>query len=95
MCAYTIDAEEYTCASMGSSIPFCSGVGWHTVSFPNFRGQTNYTDAQRELSDFMPLRNGRCSNALVHFLCSVYAPFCDSDYPQFRLKPCRYVCVCV
>lgn len=79
-----------------SDIPICSPlqqVGWGNVSFPNFRGHKTQEEAQEELQDFQSLILIQCSKALVHFLCSVYAPFCDSDYPQLRLRPCKELCL--
>lgn len=87
--------EEFTCSAM-SNIPICSPlkqVGWGNVSFPNFRDHATQADAQEELLDFRFLINVKCSNALVHFLCSVYAPYCDNDYPQLRIRPCKEMCL--
>lgn len=82
---------EFTCSTM-RFIPICSNVGWTSVSFPNFRNHRTQAEAQRELRDFLPLINNNCSNAIVHFLCSIYAPYCDTDYPQLRLRTCKELC---
>lgn len=85
----------YTCSAM-TDIPVCSSlkqVGWGNVSFPNFRRHETQEEAQEELNDFRTLAQIRCSNALIHFLCSVYAPYCDNDYPQLRLRPCKELCL--
>lgn len=78
-----------------TDIPTCSpltAIGWTSVSFPNFRNHKTQADAERELKDFRSLISLGCSNALVHFLCSVYAPYCDNDFPQVRLRPCKELC---
>ena len=78
-----------------SQIPFCAplrSLGWGDASFPNFRGQERPSDAQEELQDFQPLIQVQCSNALGYLLCAIYAPYCDPDYPQLRLKPCKELC---
>lgn len=68
------------------------GLGWTSTSFPNFRNHKTHQEADRELRDFQYLVNTGCSNAIVHLLCSVYAPYCDKDFPQIRLRPCRELC---
>lgn len=80
------------------SIPTCEPlkhIGWANVSFPNFRNHRTPVEAQNELDEFQALMQTQCSNALPFLLCSIYAPFCDSDYPQLRLRPCREMCVYV
>ena len=86
--------ELYTCSDM-TDIPICSplsSLGWSSTSFPNFRNHKTHKEAEDELKDFQALINIGCSNSIVHFLCSVYAPFCDPDYPQIRLRPCKELC---
>ena len=85
--------EEYTCSNL-IDIPTCGAVGWNTVSFPNFRNQETQTEAENELRDYHLLINTRCSKCIVHFLCSVYSPYCDTEHPQLRLPPCKELCDC-
>ena len=66
----------------------CSDVSWEYAYFPNFRGQSQrYANA--ELRDYYGIIRSCCSNAIVHFLCSVYTPFC---YRGMTLPPCRKFC---
>lgn len=82
---------SYTCENI-TEIEFCSKVGYTTASFPNYRNQFDQMTANSELQNFQGLAERVCSNAIVHFLCAVYAPFCDPKEPQFRVPPCRELC---
>ena len=83
--------DSYTCENI-TEIDFCSRVGYTTASFPNYRNQFSQMAANSELQNFLGLAERVCSNAVVHFLCSVYAPFCDLTQPQFRVPPCKELC---
>lgn len=87
----TEDPIVYTCENI-TQIEFCSQIGYTTASFPNYRDQDSQTAASSELENFRALAQSVCSNAVVHFLCSVYAPFCDPVRPEFRVPPCRELC---
>ena len=85
-----IDDDE--CVDI-SNIPFCSNLNYPKAHFPNFRGHDSPADANCELNDFIPLVNTGCSNAIVHLLCAVYAPFCYVDEKQeTKLHPCIELC---
>ena len=75
-----------------TKIDFCSRIGYSTALFPNYRDQATQTSANGELENFRALAQSVCSNAVVHFLCSVYAPFCDPERPDIRVPPCRELC---
>ena len=61
-------------------------------SFPNLRNHTDQNEAAQELLSFTPIIQRVCSNAVVHFLCSFYAPFCQFG---IRVRPCRELCAYV
>ena len=82
---------KYNCENI-TQIEFCSQIGYSMASFPNYRDQATQTSASRELENFRALAQAVCSNAVVHFLCSVYAPFCDPERPDIRVPPCRELC---
>ena len=82
---------DYTCENI-TQIEFCSKVDYSTASFPNFRDQSDQMAANSEVENFRALAQAVCSNAIVHFLCSVYAPFCDPAKPDIRVLPCRELC---
>lgn len=75
------------------TIDICMDVGYDNASFPNFRLQETQTAASTELQDFWPLIRGQCSNAIVHMLCAVYAPFCSPQLPGIRVGPCTSLCM--
>ena len=85
------DPVKYNCENI-AQIEFCSQIGYSMASFPNYRDQTTQTYASGELENFRALAQSVCSNAVVHFLCSVYAPFCDPERPDIRVPPCRELC---
>ena len=80
-------------------ISVCSRLGYQTFYFPNFRGQKNISEINRELSGYNGVIQSQCSNAIAHLVCSVYAPLCYSPsdfntspqpiYPCYQL--CKYV----
>ena len=85
-----------TCQTI-TAVNMCINIGWN-ASFPNFREHQTQSDANEEISSFYPLVRTRCSNAIAHFLCSVYAPVCISSLPdgtEVTLKPCRNLCTYV
>lgn len=72
-------------------ITVCTSI-YKNASFPNFRDHSSQSDANQELLQFLPLIEGGCSNAIVHFLCSIYAPFCQVGNPDIITPPCRELC---
>ena len=73
-------------------IPICEEMPWNYTFLPNLRGQTSLLDAHLEVQLFQPLIEERCSQVIAHFLCSIYAPFCDPERPTLRTRPCRRLC---
>ncbi len=74
-------------------ITLCQGIEMYTnVSFPNIRDHPTQSAANRELEQFIPLIEVGCSNAIVHFLCAIYAPFCQYNRPEIEVAPCRELC---
>ena len=74
-----------------NEITLCKGI-YENASFPNVRDHQTQVIANDELEQFIPLIQGGCSNAIVHFLCSVYAPFCQYNRPEIKIPPCRELC---
>ena len=75
------------------TIDICMDVGYNNASFPNFRLHETQAEANAELQNFWPLIRAQCSNAIVHMLCAVYAPFCSQQFPNIRVRPCRNLCM--
>ena len=82
--------QEFTCERI-TTIELCSEI-YNYSSFPNFRDHPDQESANKELLNFTPLIRGVCSNAIVHFLCSIYAPFCQTGLDNIRIRPCRELC---
>ena len=70
----------------------CANIGYRNTTFPNYANQTSLDQANVQLETFIPLINTECSNAIVYLLCAVYVPFCDVDFPEIRVKPCKNLC---
>ena len=87
----TTESQSFACVNI-SQVEFCSEIGYELGSFPNWRGQFTPETANQELLNYRPLIMRVCSNAIVHMLCAVYAPFCSPDRPYIRLPPCRELC---
>ena len=86
----TPEVVTYTCEEL-DTLEICSHV-YRYASFPNYRGHSNQALANRELENFRPLIQSVCSNAIVHFLCSIYAPICIIGQENRRVRPCRELC---
>ena len=72
----------------------CRNLSYNTT-LPNLRGQTTPRVIEEEFLQFEILFRYNCSNALLVFLCAVYAPLCGSISPNSTpvvLKPCRNIC---
>lgn len=89
----TRDNGEMTCESV-EAIPLCAELGYVNTTFPNLRGHTTPEEANEELSHFSALIYTGCSNAIVHLLCSIYAPVCIQEfvYLKYRYPPCKSLC---
>lgn len=83
-----MDEEMFRCENL-TVITMCREL-YPMAAFPNFQGHQTQEAANNELLNyFAPLIRSVCSNAIVHFLCSVYAPFCQRN---IRVRPCRELC---
>ena len=75
------------------SMPICEEMPWDYALFPNLRDHESQEEANSELEQFRSLIELNCSGAIVHFLCSIYAPFCSTDInPPKVIRPCRSLC---
>lgn len=72
-------------------VPLCSNLGYNHTTFPNYRG-LDAKETNEELSDLRTLIRTNCSNAILHLLCSIYAPPCMPAYPGWRYPPCKSLC---
>lgn len=87
----TDQPQSFLCLDI-SEVEFCTQIGYNHSSFPNWRGHFTPESANQELLNYRPLIMSVCSNAVVHMLCAVYAPFCLPDIPHIRIPPCKELC---
>lgn len=75
-------------------VPLCADLDYVNTTFPNLRGHTTPEEANEELAHFLALIHTGCSNAIVHLLCSIYAPVCLQEFVEQRLTypPCKHLC---
>lgn len=84
------EIDTYECEDL-TTIELCANI-YDRASFPNYREHPDQVSANNELLNFLPLIQSPCSNAIVHFLCSIYAPFCKVGRENIRIRPCRELC---
>ncbi len=92
----TNENDKMQCKSI-ETIPMCAGIGYSFTGLPNLRNQDDVNDINQELETYNALIESNCSTALVHLLCSVYAPLCYSItiknvYTAHILRPCQNLC---
>jgi hypothetical protein len=81
--------------------PLCRNTGGYSqTAFPNPRQHQTQEEAAREMAKFLQVwsEDVPCSNAIVHFLCSFYFPFCgllSGMNGNVTLLPCRNLCEAV
>ena len=73
------------------NIGTCREFGYTTVRFPNELGQEHQKDAEDELAMLADFIDTGCSKDLKLFLCSLYAPYCNST--ALSVRPCRDLCL--
>lgn len=84
--------SKLSCMLVEEQVPLCADLGYINTTFPNLRGHTTPGEANEELAHFLALIYTGCSNAIVHLLCSIYAPVCLEDFPNLMYPPCKHLC---
>lgn len=84
------DIEEVVCENI-TEVTVCGDI-YPLASFPNARGHLTAEEALREFLNFNPLIRAVCSNGMVHFLCSIYFPFCEVGNESLIIRPCQELC---
>lgn len=86
-------SQKLSCLSV-DEVPLCADLDYINTTFPNLRGHATPEEANEELAHFLALIYTGCSNAIVHLLCSIYAPVCLEEFSEQRLKfpPCKHLC---
>ena len=76
-----------------TSVSICSQLGYQSGSFPNWRDQTQPSEADQELNTYLPVIRTGCSKVIVHLLCAIYAPKCEQNLRHIRFPPCKEICL--
>lgn len=84
-----VNSQQERCEEI--TIPMCRGIGYNYTSMPNKFHHDTQEEAGLEVHQFWPLVEIHCSDDLLFFLCSLYAPICIEDY-QGQLPACYSVC---
>ena len=71
-------------------IQSCNGLNYNRTFFPNFAKHRTQSAADVAISHFNPLFKVACSQDLKYFVCTYYAPVCNSL--GRLIKPCRSLC---
>ncbi|XP_041648769.1 uncharacterized protein LOC121513235 isoform X2 [Cheilinus undulatus] len=82
-------APQATSTCEAISVPLCKDLEYTETVMPNILGHRTQEDAGLEVHQFYPLVKVECSPQLKPFLCSVYAPECESGKPR---AACRTLC---
>ena len=72
-------------------VPMCQNIGYNLTSMPNMFNHGTQEEAALEIHQFWPLVEIKCSPDLRLFLCSLYAPMCQSNFKD-EVPPCRSIC---
>ncbi len=88
----TTGSDEYSSCESVEAVPLCANLGYANTTFPNLRGHKTPEEANEELSHFMGLISTGCSSAIVHLLCSIYAPMCIQKFSNLKYPPCKNLC---
>lgn len=68
------------------------GTAYNITKFPNIYNHFTHDDAVKELNQYMPLINTKCSEYLALFLCSIYIPL-YSPILKKTIRPCKSICL--
>ena len=71
-------------------IDSCKGLNYSRTMFPNFQNHRGQKKAARVINQFIPLFKAGCSPDLKYFVCSYYAPACNTL--GRLIKPCKSLC---
>ncbi|XP_022096455.1 secreted frizzled-related protein 3-like [Acanthaster planci] len=76
-------------------LPMCSGMKYNMTQMPNLLHHSAQENARLSIEQFQDLVDTNCSNLLLFFLCTMYAPICTKslEFEVESIPPCKGVCV--
>ncbi|XP_071796129.1 secreted frizzled-related protein 3-like [Asterias amurensis] len=76
-------------------LPMCSGMKYNMTQMPNLLHHSAQENAKLSIEQFQDLVNTNCSDLLLFFLCTMYAPICTKslEFEVEAIPPCKGVCV--
>ena len=86
--------ESHRCINLTSS-RVCSAFSSQQLgALPNFLNQDIQDEVEESLETFLTLYSTGCSNAMLHFICTVYYPLCFEleDTAPVVFPPCQELC---
>ena len=81
-------ASQHKCQTL--TIESCKGLKYNQTLFPNFENHRTQGMAATLVNHFKPLFKVACSPDLKYFVCTYYAPVCNTL--GILIKPCRSLC---
>ena len=84
----SVTTSQHTCRRL--KIDSCKGLNYRRTMFPNFQNHRGQRKAARIINQFIPLFKAGCSPDLKFFVCSYYAPVCNTL--GRLIKPCKSLC---
>lgn len=73
-------------------IPMCKFMPYNMTRMPNHLHHSTQQNAVLAIEPYQELVDTNCSDRLVFFLCSMFAPICTVQFQQDPIPPCRRVC---
>nr|AJD87357.1 frizzled 1 [Corallium rubrum] len=86
--AFATVSCQHKCQTL--TIKPCMGLNYNRTLFPNFAKHRTQSAAAIVMNQLNPLFNVQCSPDLAYFVCSYYAPVCNTL--GRLLPPCRSLC---
>ena len=80
--------SQHKCQTL--TIDSCKGLNYNRTLFPNFENHRSQGMAAQMVNHFNPLFKVSCSPDLKYFVCSYYAPVCNTL--GRLIKPCKPLC---
>ncbi|XP_077978098.1 secreted frizzled-related protein 3-like isoform X2 [Glandiceps talaboti] len=85
-------SRTYSAACEPIEIPMCRSMAYNKTRMPNLLHHSTQENAKLAIEQFDQLLETNCSDYLLFFLCSMYAPICTVDFQTDAIQPCKSVC---